>query len=236
VARETHPLLLLFDIDGTLLLRAFVEHRDALDAAIRRVYGVAIPDGRIEAAGRTDVAIARSILTLAGVGDDHISGRLDDLRAVACDEYANRCPADLHDRVAPGVSELMAALAARDDVRLSLLTGNLEPIGRLKLTRAGLGRYFARGQGGFGSDHEDRAALPAIARRRAGAAHRPWPRERTVVIGDTPRDIACARADGAHCIAVATGPFRADELTGADAVVAGAGEMLPALDALAAPG
>jgi phosphoglycolate phosphatase-like HAD superfamily hydrolase len=227
------PLLLLFDIDGTLLLTAFREHRDALHAAIRRVYGIEIPEGRIEAAGRTDVAIARSILTLAGVPDDRISDGIPDFRAVCCDEYAHRCPADLTDRVAPGVPELLRALDTRDDVRLALLTGNLEPIARLKVQRAGLGRHFDRGQGAFGSDHEDRAALPPIARRRAGGAHRPWPRERTVVIGDTPRDIACARADGVHVVAVATGPYRAPELRAADRVVAAAAEVIPALDDLA---
>jgi phosphoglycolate phosphatase-like HAD superfamily hydrolase len=227
------PLLVLFDIDGTLLLTAFHEHRDALHAAIRRVYGVDIPDGRIEAAGRTDVAIARSILTLAGVQDDRISERLSDLRAACCDEYANRCPPELTDRLAPGVPELLEALADRDDVRLGLVTGNFEPIARMKVQRAGLGHYFPRGQGAFGSDHEDRAALPPLARRRAGARHRPWPRERTVVIGDTPRDIACARADGVRCIAVATGPFRAPELAGADSVAASAAEIIPALADLA---
>jgi len=233
VSAAPAPLLLLFDIDGTLLLTAFREHREALHAAIRRVYGVEIPERGVEAAGRTDVAIARSILTLAGVCDERISDGISDFRAVCCDEYAHRCPADLADRVAPGVPELLHALEARDDVRLALLTGNLEPIARLKVQRAGLGRHFSRGQGAFGSDHEDRAALPRIARRRAGGAHRPWPRERTVVIGDTPRDIACARADGVHVVAVATGPFRPAELGDADRVVADAQELIPALEDLA---
>ena len=94
----------------------------------------------------------------------------------------------------------------RTSIRLSLVTGNLEPIARLKLERAGVGRFFEAGQGGFGSDHEDRGRLPAIARSRASDP--PWPRERTVVIGDTPRDIACARADEVRVAAVATGPVR----------------------------
>ena len=65
--------------------------------------------------------------------------------------------------------ELLARLAAREDTLLALVTGNFEPIARMKLRSAGIGRFFARGQGGFGSDHEDRTMLPAIARRRAGA-------------------------------------------------------------------
>jgi phosphoglycolate phosphatase len=79
--------------------------------------------------------------------------------------------------------------------------------------------------GGFGSDHEDRTELPAIARARAGG----YPRAQTVIIGDTPRDIACARADGLRCIAVTTGQYEAGELAGADVVIAGARELLDVL-------
>jgi phosphoglycolate phosphatase len=123
------------------------------------------------------------------------------------------------------VTHMLKTLAARDDARLAVVTGNLEPIARLKLARAGLGRFFERGQGGFGSDHEDRLELPAIARARAGD----YPREHTVIIGDTPRDIACARADGLRCIAVATGPFTVAQLADADVVLESAHELLGVL-------
>jgi phosphoglycolate phosphatase len=99
--------LLLWDIDGTLLLKASLEHAEAIHAAIERVYGVAIPEGRVEAAGRTDFAIARSILTLAGVSAERVDERLGDLRAAAVEEYAHRVPADLSDRVAPHVPEVL---------------------------------------------------------------------------------------------------------------------------------
>jgi phosphoglycolate phosphatase len=214
--------LLLWDIDGTLLLKASMEHAEAIHAAIERVYGVAMPEGRVEAAGRTDFAIARSILTLAGVSPERVDERLEDLRAAAVEEYAHRVPDDLSDRLAPHVPEVLGELATRDDVRQSLVTGNLEPIARLKLRAAGIGHHFADGQGGFGSDSEDRAELPGIARRRAGG-NAP---DDTVVIGDTPRDIACARADGVRVIAVTTGPFDAEALRGADAVCADAREVL----------
>ena len=117
------------------------------------------------------------------------------MRAVCCREYAKLCQPSLTDRVLPGVAELLEWLSSRDDVRLSLVTGNYEPVARLKLSRAGLGRHFPAGQGGFGSDAEDRVALPPIARRRAGSDGISYPREQTIVIGDTPRDIACAHAD-----------------------------------------
>jgi len=220
-------LLVLFDIDGTLVRRASAEHAAAVHAALHDVYGVVDAAAvRLDAAGRTDVEIARRILLLAGVDARRVDAGLDDFRAAAARHYARLVPPDLSSTVAPGIAVLLESLAARTDRRLSLVTGNLEPIARLKLKAAGLGRFFARGQGGFGSDEEDRTQLPAVARARAaGPGHEPWPRERTVLVGDTPRDIACARADGVRCIAVTTGPFRADQLREADAVASSPAEL-----------
>ena len=147
------------------------------------------------------------------------------MRAATAEAYARLCPDDLSAKVAPGMVELLEALVARPDAfRLSLVTGNLEPVARLKLERAGVGRFFAAGQGGFGSDDEDRGRLPAIARGRASDP--PWPRERTIVIGDTPRDIACARVDEVRVAAVATGPYAIEALADADAVVDDAHALL----------
>jgi len=176
-------------------------------------------------AGRTDGEIARLLLLVAGVDARTIDERAGDVREVCCREYAQRCPSDLAGTVLPGVPELLAWLAGREDVALALVTGNYEPVARLKLKRAGLGGWFAPGQGGFGSDSEDRAALPAIARRRAGHGGVSHPRARTVVIGDTPRDIACARADGVRCLAVATGGYDATQLARADAVATDAAAL-----------
>jgi phosphoglycolate phosphatase len=228
-------VLLLFDIDGTLLAGASREHALALREALREVHGLR-PDFQakgLSAAGRTDGEIARLLLIAAGVDARRIDERADDVRAATCAAYAHGCPADLSHTVVPGIPELLRRLAGDDRVRLSLVTGNFEPVARLKLTRAGLGRWFARGQGGFGSDSEDRAALPAIARRRAGAGGVSFPRGATIVIGDTPRDIACARADEVRCVAVTTGRYGADELGDADAV-AGPGELGAVLEPLLA--
>jgi phosphoglycolate phosphatase len=229
-------MLLLFDIDGTLLRKAHTEHREALHAAIKRVWGVDDPAAtRVEAAGRTDLEITRQILLASGVGARRIDDRMLAFREAVVREYARRVPADLSERVARGVPELLDRLAGRDRVILSLVTGNLEPIARLKLRAAGIGGYFAVDQGGFGSDAEDRAELPGIARARAGrhaGLREPYPRERTVVIGDTPRDIACAQADGVRCLAVAGGPYRVEDLRGADAVARDVHALGPLLDEL----
>jgi phosphoglycolate phosphatase-like HAD superfamily hydrolase len=218
-------VLLLFDIDGTLLLRAADAHRDAIHEALRTVHGVTNPARRgLEVAGRTDADIARNLLVAAGISARQIDERADDVRIAACEAYARLVPDDLSAYVAPGMPALLARLS-REDVRLALVTGNYEPIARLKLRAAGIGQFFERGQGGFGSDHEDRAMLPAIARRRAGDDGKPWPRERTAVIGDTPRDIACARADGVRVVGIATGPYPPEELRQADAVARDAAEL-----------
>jgi phosphoglycolate phosphatase-like HAD superfamily hydrolase len=219
-------VLLLFDIDGTLLLEAYMEHRKSLHAALRRVYRVSDPESAgVDAAGRTDPEIARAILLRLDVSADRIDDGMADFRVAAAEEYARRCPHDLSGAVAPGMRTLLEELSARDGTIVSLVTGNLEPIARLKLQRAGLGAFFPKGQGGFGSDHEDRTELPAVARERAGTRDEPYPRERTVVIGDTPLDIACARADGVGVIGVATGPFVADELYAADDVAESVDEL-----------
>jgi phosphoglycolate phosphatase-like HAD superfamily hydrolase len=223
-------LLLLFDIDGTLLERASEAHAAAVHEAIRAVWDVPDPRAaRVEPAGRTDPEIVRAMLLDLGVDAARIDAGMNDFRVAAGEAYARLVPDDLSDRLVPGMEAVLDELAGREDVVLSLVTGNLETIARLKLRAAGIGHRFASGQGGFGSDDEDRSRLPGVARRRAGDGAGPHPRERTVVIGDTPRDIACARADGVLCVAVTTGPFRASQLGGADAVVASAGELVTAV-------
>src|SRR4051812_42760945 len=118
--------LLLFDIDGTLLLRASAEHREALHEAIREVWRVGDPEAHeVEAAGRTDLDIARDILLRAGVDARAVDDGLGDLCAAATAAYARRCPPDLSDRVAPGMPAALAALRDRGDTVLSLVTGNL---------------------------------------------------------------------------------------------------------------
>ncbi len=227
---ELRPLLLLFDIDGTLLQRATLEHVTALREAAAEIHGLkSVARAGVEAAGRTDLAIMRDLLGRAGVPEAEIDALSAAVVEATVTAYQRLCPADLSATLAPGVAELLVELAARPaEFRLSLVTGNLEPVARLKLARAGVGAFFAAGQGGFGSDAEDRSELPAIARARASDP--PWPRERTAVIGDTPRDIACARADGVRVAAVATGPFAIEALADADAVVDDARALLPVLD------
>jgi phosphoglycolate phosphatase len=227
------PLLLLFDIDGTLVWRAAAEHAEALRIALHEVHGIDVgrTRSRISVAGRTDGEIARLLLLDAGVSAEAIDERAEEVREACCQAYVRLCPPDLSDKLVPGITNLLGWLSGRDDARLSLTTGNFEGIARLKLKRAGIGRHFPPGQGAFGSDSEERAALPHIARKRAGHDGIAHPRERTIVIGDTPRDIACARADGVRCFAVATGAAERSALTEADGVAGDPGQLQQLLEA-----
>jgi phosphoglycolate phosphatase len=227
-------VLLLFDIDGTLVSGATDAHREALHEALRSVHGIEVnpPRGLFSPAGRTDGEIARILLLDAGVSADLIEAREAEVRHVCCRVYARLVPEDLSHTVVPGVRETLDWLAARDDVLLGLLSGNYEPVARLKLERAGIGDYFNGGPGAFGSDSEDRTDLPPIARRRAGTPGHPNPREQTIVIGDTPLDIACAHADSVRCVAVATGPYSLAELDQADAAASDARELRTTLAGL----
>jgi phosphoglycolate phosphatase-like HAD superfamily hydrolase len=222
-------VLLLFDIDGTLLLRASDPHRHALLDALTRVYGLDDPGSQaVAAAGRTDTQIARDIAIACGLPEGRFDAKLDEFQAACTRSFLRCCPGSLAGHVAPGVLAVLDALSRERTARLSLLTGNYEPIARLKLERAGIAHYFPAGQGAFGSDAEQRELLGPIARERAGAPGPPYPRALTTVIGDTPLDIACARADGLRVIAIATGPYSAAELTQADAVLHDAGQLLDA--------
>jgi phosphoglycolate phosphatase-like HAD superfamily hydrolase len=210
-------VLILFDIDGTLLMGTPRAHTEALAVAMADVYGVAVDVGDVVAvrpAGRTDQEIARLVLRGAGVADGVVTAGLADWMARAAEVYPRIDEAHPGPDVAPGAATALARVA-EGPASVALLTGNLEPIAHAKMARAGLAPWFARGRGAFGSDHERRDALVPIAVGREPA---PLP---AVVVGDTPRDIACARAAGARCVAVTTGAYDAVALAGADAVVPG---------------
>jgi phosphoglycolate phosphatase len=201
--------LVLFDIDGTIL-RSNGAGRRAMVAALREVFGTTGPeDHRYD--GKTDPQIVREVMRLEGHHDAHIDERMDALMAL----YLARLQRELVQAdtfVYPGVRELLEALEARDDTILGLLTGNLREGAYAKLRSAGIdpGRFRV---GAFGSDHEHRPELPALALRRAQAElDRELEGDHLVVIGDTPADIECGRALGVRAIGVATGSYTVDEL------------------------
>jgi phosphoglycolate phosphatase len=202
--------LVLFDIDGTILLAKGAGKR-AVHRALIEVFGSTGPeDHRFD--GKTDPQIVRELMRMEGHHDTHIDSRMEQL--------LERYIAYLHEEldsgpgvdVMPGVLELLDALEARDDIVMGLLTGNLAAGARAKLAAANIDPDRFR-VGAYGSDHELRGELPAVAQRRAreelGVETRG---QDVVVIGDTPADIHCGRSIGARAIGVATGHFSAEEL------------------------
>ena len=226
--------LVLFDIDGTIVSGG--PAREAFLLALVEVFGTAGPIDRWEFSGKTDPQIARELLTEAGIGRRRIGRMLPALWDRYLEELEARLPAS-PTRALPGAADLLARLGGEPDAAIALLTGNLAGGARLKLDAAGLGHWFP--VGAFGSDHEVRNELPAIAVRRAethwGTRFAPG---EVVVVGDTPRDVACGRAHGARTVAVATGHFGVEALegTGADAVLEGLGETGRALRAIMGAG
>ncbi len=201
--------LLLFDIDGTLV--AGGPAKDAFGLALERVYGTAGPIGEWEFSGKTDPQIARELLREAGFRDRDIEAGFPRMWEVYLAEMERRIHGE-PTRLLPGVPELVDALDDTRAAALALLTGNLAHGARLKLEVVGLAERFA--VGAYGSDHEVRNELPAIARGRArthwGILFEPG---QVVVVGDTPRDVACGQYFGARTVAVATGRFSREELS-----------------------
>jgi phosphoglycolate phosphatase-like HAD superfamily hydrolase len=215
--------LVLWDIDGTLVQAGEVG-RDIFTEAFQAVLG-RDPDQvtakALVMAGRTDPEIALEFLAAHDVaeGASHLPAFSEALvTALAAKAAVIR----ERGRALPGSRETLDALGRADGVVQSLLTGNLQPNALLKLASFDLDGYLDFEVGGFGSDHHHRPSLVEVARAKAerkyGAA---FEGAATVLVGDTPLDVAAGRAGGARVVAVATGPFRADELatTGADAVL-----------------
>ena len=211
--------LVLFDIDGTLL-RSDGAGKRAIHRALLEVFGATGPaDYHFD--GKTDRQIVRELMRLEGHDDERIDAsmqRLLDLYLVYLHEELQISTGRA--RLLPGVRELLDTLEARNDIILGLLTGNLEQGARAKLAAVEL--EFDRFRiGAFGSDHEHRPELPAIARTRTrGQLGIDVRGDAMVVIGDTPADLTCGRSLGASAIGVATGRYSVAQLLEHDPVAA----------------
>ncbi|MEO5587977.1 MAG: HAD hydrolase-like protein [Gemmatimonadaceae bacterium] len=204
--------LVLFDIDGTILKSGGVG-RVAMEAALTRVFGSA-GGTTYHYDGKTDRQIVREVMRLEGRTDADIDSRMTEL----IDDYVTNLRSELAKgtrtvQIFPGIVELLDKLETEAGISIGLLTGNVEDGARAKLGAAGLD--FARFRvNAFGSDHEHRPELPAVAQRRAREIFGGDVQgNRVIVIGDTPADITCGRAIGARAIGVATGRYSVDELS-----------------------
>jgi phosphoglycolate phosphatase-like HAD superfamily hydrolase len=224
--------LILFDIDGTLVLTGGAGGR-AMDLAFEDLFS--IPNGfrGIPMPGRTDTGILSAAAVNHGIpADSPALARFPEvyLRHLAR-EIHTPSPRTL---IMPGVTALLDALAADDDVYLALLTGNYEATAQLKLEHFNLWKYFRSGAFGDGAADRNGLVLKALT-RVAGEGGPVFSSGEAVVIGDTPLDVACAAVCGARSIAVATGNYSVDDLreAGADVVFRDLSDTAVVLQALA---
>ncbi len=208
----------LFDLDGTLLWTDGAGRR-AIHRALLEVLGIDRPAAGFRFDGRTDPEIVRLLAAAAGREHD------PDVVAAVLGAYVRLLDEELSrpghkTTLYPGVLDLLAALEGRHDCVVGLLTGNVVDGARMKLRSAGIDIARFR-VGAYGSDHGERAELPAIAQRRvrdvlgvevAG--------QDVVIMGDTPADVTCGRGIGARAIAVATGSFTVPDLLAVGAYAA----------------
>jgi phosphoglycolate phosphatase len=226
------PTLILFDIDGTLVLTGGAGGR-AMSLAFEELFGIRDAFSGVPLAGRTDAWILRDGAAAHGIAPD--SPALARFR----DIYLRHLEIELQKPgprkgIMPGVRELLDALSARDVVFLALLTGNYEEGARLKLEYFDLWRYFRCGAFGDDAPHRNGLVSKAVDRVKAcgGPAFTP---ASVVVIGDTPLDVAGAVFSGAKSLAVATGSHTVEELraTGADVVLQDLGDTQEVLRVIA---
>lgn len=213
--------LLMWDVDGTLV-RAGDLGAAVFDVALEAVLGLR-PAVRIRMSGKTDPQIVREYLQQLELEEDDETVRriLDGIEErLAAAAAAGELAAGGH--ACPGVADVLAELSKDDRVLSTLVTGNIVANARLKVAAWGLDPWFDMDVGAYGSDHADRNELVPLALERLHdtygvrlSASDAW------VIGDTPRDLECARAAGARCLLVGTGRYTATDLAalGADAVL-----------------
>ncbi len=195
--------LLLFDIDGTLLMTHGIGRR-LLERTLHQLLSRPVTSQGVSFSGKTDLQILRELFLLNGCPDSQALRLIPE----ALDRYVDLFRAEITPAevcVLPGVRTLLDRLSVDDAALVGLLTGNHRTTAYLKLGAAGLADYFPFGA--FGSDHADRGRLPALAARRA-AAHNghAYAGRNIIIVGDSRHDILCGRGVGAYSVAVCTGP------------------------------
>jgi phosphoglycolate phosphatase len=219
----TRPLL-LFDIDGTLIRGAGPHHKQALIEGIRKVTGRSATLDGIETAGALDRDLIASMLRASGESDRRIRMKLSQIMLECQNSYAANCTADLTPFLCPGVADTLADLKSRG-AAFGLVTGNLSAIGWKKVELAGVRPYFS--VGAFAEDGRTRTRLGRVAAYRAAKLGLITKASRIFLIGDHANDVAAAKANGYHSIAVATGVTPFEELAAAkpDTLVRHLGEL-----------
>lgn len=203
--------VVLFDIDGTLLLSDGAGRR-AMERVLLETFGHSGPTS-YRYGGKTDKLIVRETMRLVGIPDDEVEAAMDQVIAAYLRNLQAELSGNTHAaRALPGVFPLLAAVEQHDDLVLGLLTGNVAEGANAKLRAVQLEPQRFK-VGAYGSDHEERPMLPPIAQQRASALlGHPVPGDRLIIIGDTEHDMTCGLGVGARAIGVATGGVPRREL------------------------
>ena len=206
------PILLIFDIDGTLTDSAGMS-RVAYEIAVDKIYRIKKSARGIKADGKTDPLIFFDILQRNGVAYNDPEFEFERFSEVYIQNLGRLLFESDKPKLQPGVKVLLSGLSDHKNIYLALGTGNVEMGAYLKLKRHGIEQLFP--VGGFGSDSVERSEIISIAFRRAQHYyHIPFPMRDTWVIGDTPYDIFAGNSLGANTMAVATGSYSIGELEG----------------------
>ncbi|MEK6673958.1 MAG: HAD family hydrolase [Nitrospirota bacterium] len=204
--------LLLFDIDGTLLDSGGAGTK-AMNLAFEEVFSIPDAFNGIDMAGKTDTQIMKEGMKRHNISSDN--GRLPSL----CKSYISHLLHEIKNpakHLKPGIVSTLDSLRAIKGLYLGLLTGNIETGARIKLDAFGLNSYFSFGA--FGNDHEERnSLLPVAIKQFRSLYQKDACYTDCIVIGDTPRDVECAKVHGALSVAVATGPYSYKTLVKSDA-------------------
>lgn len=233
IGAADHPsTVVLWDIDGTLLRTPGVGVR-AFAQALETVTGMPMARVAYDFGGKTDPLIARDLLVAVGIDDEALVPQLLAEVERNYDQYAD----DLRRTIVTlaGAAELLERCAAASAVQ-SVVTGNIRFVARRKLEAGNLHHHLDLDRGGYGSDHHDRTELVRLALARLAErddVDRIDP-ERVWIVGDTPRDAACAAGAGVRCLLTATGTYSREALAdlGADHVLDDLSDVVRVLDIL----
>ena len=200
--------LILFDIDRTLLEGGSRVHADAFSYAFQKIYKINTGIDEIGYIGKTDTRIIIEVLEKMGLSRDIIISHLSEA-CKAMEEYFRKNINSQNQKICLGVENLLSELKERGRI-LGLVSGNLEEIGKLKLKKAGILKFFEIGE--FGEVSEIRAELVKEAIRQAEEKYGKIRNNDIFVVGDSPYDIECGKANKVKTITVATGVHSREEL------------------------
>ncbi|MFH1050204.1 MAG: HAD hydrolase-like protein [bacterium] len=204
--------LILFDIDGTILKFKQYNSREIFAKMLKEVFGKDVPLSVMpDFSGMTDLQILKDIAKKIQLDNDELFSKLPIVWSTICNDFKQYCTPE-YIQLLPKAKYLITILNSNSHIYLGLQTGNFVDNAYIKLQAFDLAQYFPFGA--FGSDHEDRNQLPPLAISRANEyiGHNAFSAMNTLVIGDSHRDIECAKSNNLPVLAVATGNFSADEL------------------------